>query len=118
MRVIFPIIPCFGCQMENPLRQVNGRVGCSEQENGPQAVNFECFESCCLPSVVGLPWEARKQQCESKGGVSAGTQGFLTCKDTTGDIHIKTLEIQLCPAHSDLSAANVKMPSCPTGAPQ
>jgi hypothetical protein len=97
---------------------LNGRVGCSAQENGPQAVNFECFESCCLPSVVGLPWEARKQQCESEGGVSAGTQGFLSCKDTTGVIHVKNLEIQLCPARSDLSAGNVKMPSCPTGEPQ
>jgi hypothetical protein len=97
---------------------LNGRVGCSAQENGPQAVNFECFESCCLPSVVGLPWEARKQQCESEGGVSAGTQGFLSCKDTTGVIHVKNLEIQLCPARSDLSAGNVKMPSCSTGEPQ
>merc|ERR1711939_396004 len=97
---------------------LNGRVGCSEHENGPQAVNFECFESCCLPHVVGLPDAPRKQQCESQGGVSAGTQGFMACKDTTGPIHVANLEIQLCPARSDLSAGNVKMPSCPTGEPQ
>jgi hypothetical protein len=97
---------------------LNGRVGCSAQEEGPQAVNFECFESCCMPNVVGLPWEARKQQCEKEGGVSAGTQGFMACKDTTGTIRVKNLEIQLCPTHSDLSEGNVYMPTCKYGSPQ
>jgi hypothetical protein len=97
---------------------LNGRVGCGENTNGAKAVNFECFESCCMPSVVGLPLAGRKEQCEAVGGVTAGTQGFITCEETKGVIHIKNLEIVTCPARADLSSGNVKMPSCPTGAQQ
>jgi chitinase len=93
---------------------LNGRVGCDEHGNGGQAVNFECFESCCMPHVVGLPDADRKEQCEAVGGVTAGTQGFVACEGGKGDVHIANLEIVTCPARADLSSGNVKMPSCPS----
>jgi hypothetical protein len=93
---------------------LNGRVGCGEHENGAKAVNFECFESCCMPHVVGLPDADRKEQCEAVGGVTAGTQGFVACEGGKGDVHIANLEIVTCPARADLSSGNVKMPSCPS----
>jgi hypothetical protein len=96
----------------------NGRVGCDEHANGGQAVNFECFESCCYPAALGHPSVERQKACEAVGGVTAGTQGFVSCQGEKGDIHIANLQIVMCPDRSKLSSSNVKMPSCPSGAPQ
>jgi len=92
---------------------INGRVGCDEHSNGGQAVNFECYESCCYPEALGHPDAGRQAACEAVGGVSAGTQGFVSCEGMSGDLHIANLEIVTCPPRSELSSANVKMPSCP-----
>jgi hypothetical protein len=97
---------------------MNGRVGCDEHSNGGQAVNFECFESCCYPNALGHPSAERQKACEAVGGVTAGTQGFVSCEGMSGDLHIANLEIVTCPDRSKLSSSNVKMPSCPSGSPQ
>jgi len=98
---------------------INGRVGCDTTKNGGPAVNFECFESCCYPQALGPSHAsaARQQACEEVGGVTAGTQGFVSCEGTPGDLHIANLEIVTCPDRSALSSSSVKMPSCPADAP-
>jgi hypothetical protein len=98
---------------------LNGRVGCNARANGGKAVNFECYESCCYPRALGPSHASveRQHACESVGGVSAGTQGFVACEGHAGDVHVANLEIVLCPARSELSSSSVKMPSCPADAP-
>lgn len=99
----------------------NGRVTCKDDagkyQNGINAVNFECWESCCKPDALkGVSAEqnaARVAECDKVNGVTSGNAGFLTCPGMDM-VHIKTLKITTCPSRTALSPSNVDMTSCPT----
>jgi hypothetical protein len=95
---------------------LNGRVACGENQNGPNAVNFECYESCCKPEAMGTKFRpvnaARVAACEKVNGASSGNAGFMQCAGK-GAVTITNLQIETCPPRGRLgSEEKVAMPSC------
>jgi len=98
----------------------NGRVTCKgpdgKDQNGINAVNFECWESCCKPDALGgvtaQQNAARVAQCEEVNGVTSGNAGFMVCTGMDM-VHITNLQITTCPSRSVLSSDNVAMTTCP-----
>jgi hypothetical protein len=84
---------------------LNGRVACGENQNGPAAVNFECYESCCKPEAMGDKFRpqnaARVAACEKVNGASSGNAGFMQCPGKSA-VTITNLQIETCPSRSRL----------------